>query len=243
MRTRAWAAVGAVCALVILICAIGSAGAGAGDAKAAYPSMAPIEQYRVASPADEVALARSAAPTSIAGEAGVLILGGHGYETAAKGKNGFVCLVERSWAAAFSDPDFWNPKLRGPICLNPAAVRSVLPAYLERTEWVLAGVSKSDMIARTRAALAAKTFLMPEPGAMGYMLSKQGYLSDAYGHWHPHLMFFLVHTDATAWGANLDGSPIYAAQGDPEPVTTFFVPVAQWSDGTPSVMEVHQASI
>jgi hypothetical protein len=243
MRTRAWAAVGAVCALVILICAIGSAGAGAGDAKAAYPSMAPIEQYRVASPADEVALARSAAPTSIAGEAGVLILGGHGYETAAKGKNGFVCLVERSWAAAFSDPDFWNPKLRGPICLNPAAVRSVLPAYLERTEWVLAGVAKSDMIARTRAALAANTFLMPEPGAMGYMLSKQGYLSDVYGHWHPHLMFFLVHTDATAWGANLDGSPIYAAQGDPEPVTTFFVPVAQWSDGTPSVMEVHQASI
>ena len=241
MRTRAWAAVGAVCALVILICAIGSAGAG--DAKAAYPSMAPIGQYRVASPADEVALARSAAPTSIAGEAGVLILGSQGYETAAKGKNGFVCLVERSWAAGFSDSDFWNPKLRGPICLNPAAVRSVLPAYLERTEWVLAGVSKSDMIARTRAALAAKTFVMPEPGAMGYMLSKKGYLSDAYGHWHPHLMFFLVHTDATTWGANLDGSPIYAAQGDPEPVTTFFVPVSQWSDGTPSVMEMHQASI
>jgi hypothetical protein len=241
MRTRAWAAVGAVWALGILICAIGSAGAG--DAKAAYPSMAPIGQYRVASPADEVALARSAAPTSIAGEAGVLILGGQGYETAAKGKNGFVCLVERSWAAAFSDPDFWNPKLRGPICLNPAAVRSVLPAYLERTEWVLAGVSKSDMIARTSAELAAKTFVMPEPGAMGYMLSKQGYLSDVYGHWHPHLMFFLVHTEATAWGANLDGSPIYAAQGDPEPVTTFFVPVTQWSDGTPSVMEMHQASI
>jgi hypothetical protein len=241
MRTRAWAAVGAVWALAILTCAISSAGDG--DVKVAYPSMAPIGQYKVASPADEVALARSAAPTSIAGEAGVLILGGHGYETSAKGKNGFVCLVERSWAAAFSDPDFWNPKLRGPICLNPAAVRSVLPAYLERTEWVLAGVSKSDLIARTRAALAAKTFVMPEPGAMGYMLSKQGYLSDTYGHWHPHLMFFLAHTEATAWGANLDGSPIYAAQGDPEPVTTFFVPVTQWSDGTPSVMEMHQASI
>ena len=167
-----------------------------------------------------------------------LILGSHGYETAAKGKNGFVCLVERSWAAGFNDREFWNPKLRAPICLNPAAVRSVLPAYLERTEWVLAGVSKSDMIARTKAALAANTFVMPEPGGMGYMLSKQGYLSDAGGHWHPHLMFFLARSDAAAWGANLDGSPIFAAQGDPEPVTTFFVPVAKWSDGTSSAMEL-----
>jgi hypothetical protein len=133
----------------------------------------------------------------------------------------------------FNDPEFWNPKLRAPICLNPAAVRSVLPAYLQRTEWVLAGVPKSDMIARTRAALAAKTFVLPEPGAMSYMQSKQGYLSDAGGHWHPHLMFFLAHTDVAAWGANLDGSPIFAAQGDPE---TFFVPVTKWSDGTPSVM-------
>ena len=239
MRTRGRAG-GPACAAVIFMCAIATVdAAGADDAKAAYPSMAPIGQYRVASPAEETALARSASPASIAGEAGVLVLGAHGYETAAKGKNGFVCLVERSWAAGFDDPEFWNPRLRAPICLNPAAVRSVLPAYLERTEWVLAGVSRSDMIARTRAALAANTLVMPEPGAMGYMLSKQGYLSDADGHWHPHLMFFVVHTDGAAWGANLDGSPIFAAQGNPEPVTTFFVPVTKWSDGTPAVMEMH----
>jgi hypothetical protein len=193
----------------------------------------------VASRADEIALARSAAPDSIAREADVLILGNQEYETAAKGKNGFVCLVERSWASDFNDSGFWNPKLRGPICLNPAAVRSVLPAYLQRTEWVLAGVSKSDMIARTKAALAANTLGLPEPGAMAYMLSKQGYLSDTGGHWHPHLMFFLAHTDGAAWGANLDGSPIFAAQSDPEPVTTFYVPVAKWSDGTSSVAETH----
>jgi hypothetical protein len=236
MRTTGWA-VGPACGLVILNCAISSAGAG--DAKAPYPAMAPLRQYQVTSPADEVALARSAAPASIAGDADVLTLGSHGYETAAKGKNGFVCLVERSWAAGFNDPEFWNPKLRAPICFNPAAVRTVLPSYLERTHWVLAGVSKSDMVARTKAALAANIFVMPEPGVMAFMLSKQGYLSDADGHWHPHLMFFLAHIDGAAWGANLDGSPIYAAQGDPEPVTTFIVPVTKWSDGTPSVMETH----
>jgi hypothetical protein len=67
-------------------------------------------------------------------------------------------------------------------------------------------------------------------------MSKQGYLSDADGHWHPHLMFFVAYTNATAWGANLRGSPIIAAQSDPEPITTFFIPVSKWSDGTPDVM-------
>jgi hypothetical protein len=36
-------------------------------------------------------------------------------------------------------------------------------------------------------------------------------------------MFFLAHTDGAAWGADLDGSPVFAAQGDPERVTTFLI--------------------
>jgi len=226
-----------VSGLPFLLCLI--APAWAADVKPSYPAMAPIEQYRMAGASEEIALARSAAPTSISGDAEVLTLGDHGYETAAKGKNGFVCLVERSWAAGFGDAEFWNPKLRAPICLNPAAVRSVLPGYLEVTGWALAGVSKSHMIDRTRAAVAANAFAAPEPGAMGFMMSKQGYLADAVGHWHPHLMFFLVHTDSAAWGADLNGSPVFAAQGNPDPLTTFFVPVPKWSDGTPAVMETH----
>jgi hypothetical protein len=236
MRTSGWA-IGLPCGLPLLFCAIGSA-AGE-DVKPPYPIMAPIAQYRVAPRSEEIALARSAAPMSISGDADVMTLASHGYETAVKGKNGFVCVVERSWGAGFDDAQFWNPKVRSPICFNAAAARSVLPGYLERTEWVLAGVSRSAMMARTKAALAANTLLAPEPGAMCYMMSKQGYLSDAGGHWHPHLMFFLARTDDAAWGANLAGSPVFSAQGDPEPVTTFMVPVTKWSDGTPAVMETH----
>jgi hypothetical protein len=84
--------------------------------KSAYPKMAPAEQYRITNREDEITLARSAAPPSISGDAEVLVLGSHGYETAVKGKNGFVCFVERSWAAGFDDPEFWNPKLRAPNC-------------------------------------------------------------------------------------------------------------------------------
>jgi hypothetical protein len=71
------------------------------------------------------------------------------------------------------------------------------------------------------------------------MMSKQGYLGDAAGHWHPHLMFFFARTDGGAWGANLGGSPVTAAQDDPEPTTTFFVLVPNWSDGSPAVVEKH----
>src|SRR5262245_24741975 len=63
-----------------------------------YPNMAPIEQYLMDRTA-EIALARSAAPESISRDAEVLVLGRHGFETAVKGKNGFVCIVERSWTS------------------------------------------------------------------------------------------------------------------------------------------------
>ena len=43
--------------------------------KIAYPNMAPVEQYRSANQADEIALARSAAPASISDNAEILTLG------------------------------------------------------------------------------------------------------------------------------------------------------------------------
>ena len=235
MPARTWA-IGSLCGLSIGLWAVGTVIAD--DAKTSYPSMAPLARYQIPSPADEIAMARSAAPTSISGNADVLTFSEHGYETAAKGNNGFVCLVWRSWAAGFNDAEFWNPKLRAPICLNAAAVRTILPAYFEKTKWVLSGVSKSDMVSRTKAALSANSRVLPEPGAMGYMMSKQQYLSDEGEHWHPHLMFYVAHSSPGAWGANLAGSPIFSSQDDLESVTTFIVPVTKWSDGTPAAMEM-----
>ena len=233
-RRFAAGVVSGICGLALLFGTIGSANAQDGK-KTSLPGRVPVERYRMASRSVEIALARSAAPASISSEADVLVLGDRGYETAIKGKNGFVCLVERSWFASFGDPAFWNPRIRGPDCLNPAAVGTVLPVDLERTQWVLAGLSKAEMLARTKTSAAAHQ--APAPGSMGYMMSKQGYLSDIDGHWHPHLMFFQPHTALSAWGANLAGSPVMGAQGDPEEVTIFFVPVGQWSDGTTASLD------
>jgi hypothetical protein len=221
------------CGLALLFAAV--APASGLNAKTSYPSMAPVEQYRMANQAEEIALARTAAPASISNDADVMVLGASGYVTAMKGTNGFVCFVERSWAAFFDDPVFWNFKNRSPNCFNAAAVRSVLPALLERTQWVLAGVSKAEMQTRTKTSAAANT--EPEPGSFSYMMSKQGYLNDDDGPWHPHLMFFASHTTAAAWGANLPGSPVFASEGGPNQTTIFYVPLAKWSDGTSAVKD------
>ncbi len=203
--------------------------------KTRYPEMAPVNQYRIANRADEIALARSAAPPSISADATVLVLGSQGYETAVNGKNGFVCFVERSWAAGFHDPDFWNPKLRAPNCFNPPAVRTELPNYLKRTEWVLAGSTREQLIEKTKAAFARHTLKAPEAGAFSFMLSKDGYLGDeAAGPWLPHVMFFIPYGQADEWGANKEGSPIIGQEGSTIESTVLFIPVRSWSDGSPA---------
>jgi hypothetical protein len=82
--------------LIVLAALNWSAPAQSQALKNPYSEMAPAEQYRIANREDEIALARSAAPSSISADAQVLVLGRHGYETAVEGKNGFVCFVECS---------------------------------------------------------------------------------------------------------------------------------------------------
>lgn len=201
----------------------------------AHPDKAPTAQYLMDDQNAEIALARSAAPAAISRNATILVLGEHNYETVVKGKNGFVCLVERSWMGPVDSPEFWNPRMRGPVCFNPPAVRSVLPITYKRTELALSGSSRTQLIARMEAASRNKELPALEPGAMSYMMSKQGQLGDAVGHWHPHLMFYSAKSDGADWGAEVPGSPVLLNpqfQGAPEPLSTFIVRVPEWSDGT-----------
>ena len=108
--------------------------------KAPYPAMAPLDQYLMPQDA-EIALARSAAPKSISDDAEVMVLGREGYTVAAKGTNGFLCMVERSWGASTDIPDFWNPKVRGPICFNPPAAKTFVPIFPPAPAWSSSGKS------------------------------------------------------------------------------------------------------
>ena len=213
------------------------------DAKTAYPNMAPLDQYLITDRNAEIALARSAAPEAISRDSTVLVLGRKGYETAVKGTNGFVCVVERSWGSDFDDPEFWNPKIRGPVCYNPPAARSVLPARAKRQEMILAGLSKTQVFDGIKAAFARKELPTPEPGSMCYMMSKEAYLNDRGSHDLAHLMFEFPRIDDAAWGANLPNSPIIGGSPrDPEPISIFTVPVDKWSDGTDAPSKMNDAT-
>jgi hypothetical protein len=203
----------------------------ASGTKTSYPKMAPIEQYLMADRAAEIALARSAAPVSISRNAEVMVLGRHGFETAAKGTNGFVCIVGRGWTSA-ADPDFWNPKVRVPMCVNAPAARSYLLRFKKETEWGLAGRTQDEMTEAIKSAVASKELRPMEPGAMCYMMGKQGYGGDSSPHWPSHLMFFYTDADLGNWGANLPGSPVIGLHDPVEHLTQFVIAVQQWSDGT-----------
>jgi hypothetical protein len=201
---------------------------------ARYPVMAPLNQYLMADENSEIALARSAAPASISDGAEVMVLGREGYTTVVKGRNGFLCIVERSWGAATTESEFWNPKVRAPICFNPPAARTFVPIFRMKTKLVLAGKSKAEIVHATESALDKKELPELEPGAMCYMTSKQQYLSDRDMSWHPHLMFFVQGNAVKSWGANLPGSPVMAAEDPEERVTIFLVWVGKWSDAKPA---------
>jgi hypothetical protein len=218
---------------ILVFCITGTL-AGTRAGAAAYPHMAPISQYEMASRAEEIALARSAAPPSISAHARILVLGKRAYETAVSGGNGFVCLVVRSWDMSFDNPEFWNPKIRSPQCFNAAGARSVLPHYLERTRWVLDGHSLARMRAQAAAARAAGKGMKPLPGSISFMMSRGGYLNDSVaGPWYPHVMTFVLGAKPADWGAGSTGSWVEADDTNYKPVTIFMVIVPAWSDGTP----------
>jgi hypothetical protein len=207
--------------------------------KASYPAMAPLDEYLMPDVNSEIALARSGAPPSISDAAEVMVLGAKGYTTAVKGTNGFLCIVERSWGAATDEPEFWNPKVRAPICFNPQAAKTFAPIFLMKTRLVLAGKSKQEIVEATASALDKNELPALEPGAMCYMLSRQQYLNDRGMSWHPHVMFFVRGDVAKTWGADLPGSPVLATDDPEERVTIFMVVVGKWSDGTPAAEIKH----
>ena len=233
---------GALLALVIaMACGVSNAAAQTDT----YPQMAPIAQYQMEQGA-EIQMARSAAPISISRDATILVLGRQGYETAVEGTNGFVCMVARSWVAAFDWPEFWNPKVRAADCMNRQAARSIVPIVSLRSRMVLAGRSKAEILSAIKAAFENGQVPQLESGAMDYMMSKSAYLTDEGDHNAPHLMFFTAGMDAKDWGSGAAGSPVMSApywffsSNEPSqmkglpPILVFLVGVTHWSDGTPA---------
>lgn len=218
--------------LLAIIAATGPAMAA--SAASIQSATARIQPYLIADRRQEIELARSAAPPAVSMHATVMVLGTRGYFIAVKGSNGFVCLDVRSWdnAVTAKSANFWNPNFRAPYCWNASGAQSVLPRYLRRTRWVLAGATEDEIAHREKTA-AADTQAEPTPGVICYMMSRRGrWIGNRPGPWRPHVMFYFPRTHVPSWSANLPGVPVFAGSNEHLAVLMVLVPV--WSDGSPA---------
>ncbi len=204
-----------------------------------YPSLAPIAELLMSDRSAEVALARSAAPPAVARDAAVLVFEKTGHVKAVEGSNGFVFAVMRSWGGPAEVggkpfPDFWNPKVRAPICFNPQAARSALPVYLRKTELALAGRSRSEILQAIDRGYGDGSLRPPHPSSMAYMMSREQFLGDGVQHFRPHLMLYAPYATAADWSGGARLKEVFVGEHEGDPQSIVIVSMPSWSDGSPA---------
>jgi len=134
--------------------------------------------------ADEVALARSAAPAEISRGATVLVLQRGGYVVAEKGTTGVTCYVNRDRAESLE-----------PHCFDEEGSATIVPIQLRRAELREQGADKTAIDRDIADGLRTGRFRLPRRPAVSYMLSSAQVLYSPtsgarVGQWHPHIMIF-----------------------------------------------------
>ena len=193
-----------------------------------YP---PLSEYMM-TPEAEIALARSAAPENVSAHATVKVLTAAGYEVAAQGDNGFVCIVMRGWAApTFTPAPFrdlvYYAKLRAPICFNPVASRTVLPLQELRTRLGMEGKTPDQIAEGVQAAYAKGELPKMEAVAFAYMFSANQDLGPGVGPWHPHMMLYTPYYENSMLGGNQVGGALpFVGDDAGTPFAVTVLPVA-----------------
>jgi hypothetical protein len=192
-----------------------------------YP---PLSAYLMARDA-EISLAKSAAPASISDHATIKVLTNSGFEVAHEGDNGFVCFVMRGFTGA---PTFtpiqvrimsYDPKTLAPICLNPQAVKTVLPYYELRTKLGIQGKAPEQIADVVQDAYAKGEIPKRDEVSFGYMWSADQVLGPA-GHWHPHVMVFAPNYANPMLGPNELGGHLPVVSDDAgTPFAVVVIPV------------------
>ena len=131
----------------------------------------------------EIALARSAAPASVADSASVYVFTDTGYVLAARGTNGAACYVSRSWPTSIE-----------PHCFDSEGAATILPMHMREVELLHRGMTPADAEREIGAGISSGRFRLPRRPAVSYMMSAaQELISDdgkAAGRWKPHVMIY-----------------------------------------------------
>ena len=201
-------------------------------AHAQAPKYPPIEEYLMPQ-ADEVALAKTAAPAGISDHATIKVFTPSGFRVVHEGDNGFVCLVMRGFTGA---PTFtpvpvrtyiaYDPKTRAPICFDPQAARTVLPYYEFRNKLGLEGKTPDQVAEAVQTAYTSGEMPQRREVSFAYMWSADQILGPA-GHWHPHMMVFAPYYVNSMLGGNEDSHHLPAVGDDSgTPFAVITIPVS-----------------
>jgi hypothetical protein len=133
--------------------------------------------------AQEIALARSAAPASVADSASVYVFTDSGYVVAERGSNGAACYVSRSWPTSIE-----------PQCFDSEGGSTILPMHMREVELLHRGLSPADAERDIGAGISSGRYRLPRRPAVSYMMSAaQELISDdgkPVGRWRPHVMIY-----------------------------------------------------
>jgi hypothetical protein len=186
---------------------------------------APYSEYEMPQQS-EISLARSAAPSSVSEHATIEALTPKGYEVAAKGNNGFICMVLRSWSAAPDPNDSRYAGIRAPVCFDPIAARTVVPAEELKAKLGLADKSPDEIDHEVARQYGLGKLPKMEGAAFAYMWSASQNLGPRAGTWHPHMMIYVPYYKNQWLGNNPvgnHGAPFVV--GDETPYCIVMIPV------------------
>lgn len=141
-------------------------------------------EYPQISREDELRLALSAGPLTVSRDADAWVMGDGGFRKAVEGTNGWACLVVRAAG---------NKEQLAPHCLNPQAVKSVLPAFLREAELQARGMAARDIDTEIRRQFASGELALPSGPAYAYMLSEGQRLGASGGNFRPHFMLYVPY--------------------------------------------------
>lgn len=150
----------------------------------------------------EVALALSAAPEHLRGDATVYALEKEGYLKVREGANNFICIVNRD-----------HPRVLKPTCFDREGAETIVPKILFFGESLIAGKPVATIKREVDRAFSEGRFISPRRPGVAYMLSRYNrpYNSGTgeLGWFPPHVMFYApdlttedIGFSMEAWHAN-----------------------------------------
>jgi hypothetical protein len=134
-------------------------------------------------PECEEALALSALPERLRGDATTYTLTNHGFERSRAGHGPFTCIVERN-----------HPLALIPQCVDAAGAETIIPALIFKSERALAGRSPEEVAAEFEQKARDGEFQAPARPGISYMTSPYNYIylgtQRGIAQVDPHLMFY-----------------------------------------------------